>query len=118
MPTLVLNMKHILPLPIRQPDYALGMFLIGFYVGRRKILENVSAHLPLIRKTMWWGLALGLLFNTVYVIASARPEMLPGELAALIRSGSLRLGGPPLTLFYISLIIMLSRKPAMYQTTT
>jgi len=35
------------------------MFLLGLYAGRRRIFENIRAHLPVIRKLLWWGLALG-----------------------------------------------------------
>jgi uncharacterized protein len=43
------------------------LFLLGLYVGRRRILQNISAHLPLIRKLMWWGLLLGLVGTLVSV---------------------------------------------------
>lgn len=34
-------------------------FFLGLYAARRRLLENVQAHLPFIRRVMWWGLGLG-----------------------------------------------------------
>lgn len=34
--------------------------LLGFYAGRRRLLENVTEHLGTIRKIFWWSLGLGL----------------------------------------------------------
>jgi len=37
-----------------------AMFLLGLYVGRRRILHDIPQHLPLIRKTLYWGLGVGI----------------------------------------------------------
>lgn len=37
-----------------------AMFLLGLYVGRRRIMDNVAKHIGLIRKVFWWGLPIGL----------------------------------------------------------
>jgi uncharacterized protein len=59
-----------LPLPENQlgPEPALAqfaMFLLGLYAGRRKIFHDVERHLPLVRGTLRWGLATGVLAMTV-----------------------------------------------------
>ena len=36
-----------------------SMFLIGLYVGRARILHEITAHLPLIRKVFGWGIGIG-----------------------------------------------------------
>ncbi len=36
-----------------------SMFLLGLYVGRTRILNNVTPHLPLIRRVFAWGIGLG-----------------------------------------------------------
>lgn len=38
----------------------LGMFLIGLWVGRRALYANLDRHLPLLRRTAWIGLGVGL----------------------------------------------------------
>ena len=42
-------------------EWVLSLMLIGMYVGRRKIFSNVSANRGFIRKTMFWGLGVGLI---------------------------------------------------------
>lgn len=37
-----------------------AMFLLGLYVGRWRIFHDVTAHRVLIRRVLWWGMALGL----------------------------------------------------------
>ena len=35
--------------------------LLGLLLGRHRFFQNVTAHLPLIRRAQWWGLGIGLL---------------------------------------------------------
>ncbi len=37
-----------------------AMFLLGLYVGRRRILHDITQHLPLIHKVLYWGLGIGI----------------------------------------------------------
>ena len=37
-----------------------GMFLLGFYIGRRNLFADLGSHLPLLRRIFVWGLAAGL----------------------------------------------------------
>lgn len=41
----------------------LGRFLLGFYIGRKKLLQNAELHLPFFRKVLWWTLIIGLVGN-------------------------------------------------------
>jgi uncharacterized protein len=34
-------------------------FLLGLWVARRRILDDIPAHLPLFRRLFWWGLVVG-----------------------------------------------------------
>jgi uncharacterized protein len=36
-----------------------SMFLLGLYVGRARILHEVTLHLPLIRRVFAWGIGIG-----------------------------------------------------------
>lgn len=36
------------------------MFLLGLYVGRKRIFEHLDRHRRFVRRVMWWGLGLGL----------------------------------------------------------
>jgi uncharacterized protein len=37
-----------------------AMFLLGLYVGRRRIFQDISKHIQFIRRIFWWGLPMGL----------------------------------------------------------
>ena len=41
-----------------------AMFLLGLYVGRRRIFHDIQQHMALIRRLLWWGLSVGLLSMT------------------------------------------------------
>jgi len=86
------------------------MFLLGLYVGRRRILHEVSAHLPLFRRVMWWGLIVGIPSNLMFAAASASPGIVPPAYYDLATRGARTIGGPALCLFYISAIVLLVQK--------
>ncbi|HSM71801.1 MAG TPA: DUF418 domain-containing protein, partial [Anaerolineales bacterium] len=86
----------------------LAMMLLGFYVGKRKIIENVEQHLPLIKKTLWIGLIVGLPLNALFVYSTLNP--FDTQYASLIRVGARTLGAPALTLFYIAAILLYFQK--------
>ena len=47
---------------LHDPESSLAifsMFLLGLYVGRTRILHEVTPHLPLIRKVFGWGIGIG-----------------------------------------------------------
>lgn len=83
------------------------MFLLGLYAGRRRIFQNVSAHLPFLRRVMWWGLALGLTLNVADVamgeLSGTIGLDLPGHLGRILVYA---VGRPALCLFYISAITL------------
>ena len=88
----------------------LAMFLIGLYVGRRKLLQNVTAHLPLIRKVMWWGLGLGLVCNLIFVVARESSNPVVPSLTTLVYTVFFAIGAPALCFFYVSAIILLVQR--------
>ncbi len=93
-------------------DLVFVMFLLGLYAGRRRIFENISSHLPLIRKILWWGLVLGLVGISVQLTLTRvvpDPPPLPyfaHRVAALFRT----VGAPAFSLFYASAIVLLVQR--------
>ena len=54
-------------LGFRGPESAalvFAMFLLGLYVGRRRIFHDIQQHMALIRRVLVWGLSVGLLSMT------------------------------------------------------
>ena len=93
--------------------YYLGMLgdtfplmLLGLYVGRRRILHDIPAHLHFIRRVFWWGLSLGLPATAVWVIVSEYPGSGP-EHPSWVEAVAYRIGSPALTFFYASAIVLL-----------
>ncbi len=63
------NADEIPPTPfyLRGPESSpsfFAMFLLGLYVGRRRIFHDIQQHMALIRRLLWWGLSVGLLSMT------------------------------------------------------
>ena len=95
--------------------HVFGMFLLGLYAGRRKIFQNIPAHLLLFRKVMWWGLIVGLTCNLMFVSVAASPDRVASSYYELATRGARTIGGPALCLFYISAIVLLVQKRTWYE---
>jgi uncharacterized protein len=91
----------------------LGKFLLGFYAGRRQLLEQPEAHLPLFRRLCIWGLVIGLVGNALWVATTALIHS--GTLAAssgwvLAAQLPIYLGLIAMAAFYLSGIVLLWRR--------
>ena len=87
----------------------LGMFMLGFYAGLRGIIRNPQRHVPLLRRTLIWGLVIGLpaniLLATIHV--PLRPPSVSGWLMFVVGS----IGIPALSLSYASGFVLLFQRP-------
>jgi uncharacterized protein len=92
--------------------HVFGMFLLGLYVGRRRILHDIPAHLPLFRRVLRWGLIVGLPCNLLFVAATNWPDLVPSAYAELATRGARTIAGSALSLFYVSAIVLLTRRRA------
>jgi uncharacterized protein len=90
--------------------HILGMFLLGLFVGRRKILANASDNLPLFRKVMWIGFAIGLPLNYLWVATTAGLINVPAQYNALAVRGARTIAGSSLSMAYASTLILLLQK--------
>ncbi|MBI2957192.1 MAG: DUF418 domain-containing protein [Acidobacteria bacterium] len=86
------------------------LLLLGLYAGRRRIFLNLPAHLPLMRKVMWWGLGLGLLGSFIpHFVDQLRDAALPyptHQLTLLLWA----FGAPALCFFYAAAIVLLAQR--------
>ena len=48
----------------------LGLFLIGFAVGRERIYADIKGHAPLLRRIFRWGILVGVPFGILYTWSS------------------------------------------------
>jgi uncharacterized protein len=85
--------------------------LLGFYVGRRRVLEDVAANAAWIRRAMVWCLALGILAAAGFATLAAihqpvgRPTV-PG----FFRGVLFNLNRPLLCVAYIGAIVLLFQR--------
>lgn len=86
-----------------------GMFLLGFYIGRRSIFADLDAHRPLLRRVFVWGMAIGL----PLAFAGARMEGhnmgVPG-IAGLVETTVKSIGVPALSLGYAAGLCLLFQR--------
>jgi len=85
----------------------LAMFLFGLLIARRGIVANYPNYLPLFRKLFWWSLALGLITNTLYLIASRYAVQSIPDGWSLLFMTMHTFGGLSLGLCYVSGIAIL-----------
>ena len=76
-----------------------AMFLLGLYFGKRRIFQDVDRHLPSLRKVTAIGLAIGVVFNGIFVWTMVSPEKVPDQYTRLIQVGTRTIGAPALMLF-------------------
>jgi len=88
------------------------MFLLGLYAGRRRIFENIRAHLPVIRKLLWWGLALGVFGMAIGLAVEEMVAPDPPFQYFADRVGYLfyLVGLQAFSLFYASAIVLLVQR--------
>jgi uncharacterized protein len=94
--------------------YALGRFLLGYYVGRRRLLHESHLYLPLFRRLLVWGLVFGTIGNAIFVWVSVAQDAKTANEASLWAVGAawiICLGIPAMSLFYLSSIVLLFQRP-------
>jgi uncharacterized protein len=92
----------------------LGKFFLGFYAGRRRLLEQPEAHLALFRRLLVWGLVVGLIGNALWVWTTELTDT--GRLASssgwvLAAQVPIYLGLIAMAGFYLSGLVLLWRRP-------
>lgn len=87
----------------------LGMFLLGLYTYRMGILQNISAHLTLIKRVFWWSLGLGLAGNSILSILLLSDVYQPPTALGIVQTAGYAIGVHSLALCYIAGIILLYR---------
>jgi len=90
----------------------LAMFLLGLYTGRREIFRDISAHLPLFRKVLWWALPVGIIGNLVYVIFIEEVSRNEPTWESLVAVSGQTIGAPALALSYVAAITLLVQHDA------
>ena len=82
----------------------LGMFLLGLYAGRRGVIMQPRLHGRLLRRVLWWGLAIGVPANALLASwhVPLRPPSGLGWVAVVVRT----IGTPALCLAWTAAILL------------
>ncbi len=86
------------------------MFLLGLYAGRRGVFRRVEEHLPLIRRTLAWGLGLGLPAGAIYATTTELLGRAAPAPALLLATVAQAIGAPALCLGYAAGFTLLLRR--------
>jgi len=92
-----------------------GKFLLGLLAGRLRVFHHPEQHLHWFRRMLVWGLAVGALGNTVFVLQEwlTRNDILEDSSAPILATLWIAdLGLVGLAAFYAAAIALLFRKPA------
>ncbi len=91
-----------------QAPNALAMFFAGFIAGRRAFFADVGPHRALLRRVLFWGLAVGLPGAALYASASLRLDSSVREIYGLAAT---LLTAPFLTAAYVAGMVLLFQTP-------
>ena len=85
----------------------LGMFLIGFYVGRNMMYANLAQYKPLLKKIMLWGFVVGIPFSIAMAYFEGDDKNIYRSAWGMADTISYAFGVVPLSLAYVSTICLL-----------
>jgi uncharacterized protein len=91
------------------PGY-LGLFLLGLYAGKRRIVQNIEANTGLIRWVLIWGMATGLPLNFIYAASMSSTDFSDRYFLWLLSYGLVGIGGPAQSLAYAAAVTLLLRR--------
>jgi uncharacterized protein len=85
----------------------LGLFLIGFQLGRRGFFQGLPGNLPLIRRWIWRLFGIGLIGNVIFVVGTEFSNPMIPSITGAVAQTAAAFGTLALSLFYASGIILL-----------
>jgi uncharacterized protein len=96
-----------------------AMFLLGLYVGKRRIFQEVDQHLTLIRKTLILGLLFGVTFHGLWIWSTIHPgwlpfDWIPVDYSRMLQRTYYTIGAATIMLFYVSGFILILRRESIH----
>lgn len=85
----------------------LGMFLLGYFAGRKMIYANLASYQPLFKKIMLYGLAIGIPFSIAMCYFEMDGKYMYGNIWGLADTISYALSVAPLSLAYASALALI-----------
>ncbi|WP_404407876.1 DUF418 domain-containing protein [Jeotgalibacillus malaysiensis] len=91
----------------------LSLFLIGLYLGKTGMFTDIENNIHRWKKVMWVGLAVGVPVVGISLVIDYNVFGWPTYLTGPIATGINTVGGPFLMLFYVSVIVLVTRKSSV-----
>jgi uncharacterized protein len=88
----------------------LAMMVLGLAAGKGRILEDLAARLPLLRRIWWRELLVGVIGNLLYVVGGEASARSVPSAWLLVSLAGQTVGAPALSLFYMSSIVLLMQR--------
>jgi len=88
----------------------MAMLLAGFYVGRKKIFEDLDSGLKILKKVFIWCLPLAIIFNLLLAYYNQTASYIIPDWDLLIVTISYAIGGPALMFVYIYILALIYHK--------
>lgn len=87
--------------------FVLGRFLLGYWAGRRQLLQRATEHLPLLRRILVGALIVAVLAGAVLWLFNANPGWREQTAGRLLRGSVLRLAPLALAIAYAAAFALL-----------
>jgi len=88
----------------------MAMLLVGFYVGRKKIFEDLESGLKILKKVFIWCLPLAIVFNLLLAYYNQTASYIIPDWDLLIVTISYAIGGPAMMFVYIYILALVYHK--------
>ena len=81
--------------------------VVGFYLGRRRVFHDLTAHRPLLRRLLIAGLLIGSIANLALAFLMETDAYFSFQALGVLQSAVYQIGVPALCLFYVSTFALL-----------
>lgn len=89
----------------------LGMFLVGYCVGRRMQLGGLEMHRPVLRRVLLWGFAVGIPANTAMTYLTMQQVAWKPSAGGVLHAVTYTVGVAPMALAYAAGLALLYTSP-------
>ena len=85
----------------------LPLFLLGLYVGKRGILQDIEGNMPFIKKVWMWGFIIGFPMSIIAYISRIQIDPAFASGYDLLHVSTMILANTGLSMFYVTSIVLL-----------
>ena len=102
--------KETIPIIYRWGWMTVGVFLLGMWVWRRGILQDVEANIGFLKKVLWYSLILGVVGVSYSYLSRYLIKPSPSLFFIIGRTFIRQVGTVSFTVFLMTVVVLLNRK--------